>query len=210
MFDRSQEHHQNLIARKPNSALNKHWQTDHPELTEAPNFKHSLVKTFKTSTERQVYEAVMIDSVKCQNILNSKAEYRHNALVRRSIVFREELWKPDDPSLAENHCQNEQKPLGQPTLTSGEEQNTFGSQYKQRKRKAKQDASNSQNILSIPPDSDKSTRSEPNTQAIFSQSLGPQGNDESEPKTHSNRVQVCIKGKVISSLKPIAKKRRTK
>ena len=66
-------------------------------------FSHTVLKSFKTSTERQVYEAVMIENTKCDQILNSKSEYRHNALVRQVIEYRGEMWASEDETLPENN-----------------------------------------------------------------------------------------------------------
>ena len=74
------------------SVLFKHWQKEYPTLKNPPKFKHSIVKTFKTAKERQVYEALALDTISCNQIVNLKSEYRHNALVRQIIEYRGEMW----------------------------------------------------------------------------------------------------------------------
>ena len=42
-------------------------------MNEAPEFSPTCLKTYKTSTERQVGEAVMIENLPCDIIMNSKS-----------------------------------------------------------------------------------------------------------------------------------------
>ena len=87
-YDRASEQAQNLRNQSESSALFKHWKICHPEEEEAPIFDYKCLRSYKTSTERQVAEAVFIDSIPYDIILNSKAEYRHNSLVRHRIEFK--------------------------------------------------------------------------------------------------------------------------
>ena len=75
LHDRSLEHHQKLVAQKNDSALYKHWQKAHGDQEEPPKFSHKVIRSFRTSTERQVFEAITINNIKCDQILDSKAEY---------------------------------------------------------------------------------------------------------------------------------------
>ena len=205
LFDRSSEHEKNLRDQSTSSALYKHWQKDHQNMQDPPQFSHTVLKTFKTSTERQVYEAVMIENTECDQILNSKSEYRHNALVRQGIEYRGELWANEDESLADNNCQ---KSIGRPQTPPTKEGNegSFQTQFKQRRAKRKADhqtetdaSSNSTQNLGTnlspqnTPRPDKSTQqSEDTTKHNLC--------DENEPHTLP-RVQVYAKGKLVEHLR---------
>ena len=204
--DRSSEYMKNLEAKKDSSALYKHWQNKHQDLHEPPEYAHTVVKTFKTSTERQVYEAVTIDSIECNMILNSKAEYRHNALVRQTIEFRGEIWTPEELSLAENYCQNERNsPSPQSQGTSN-----FNEQFKQRKgqRKAKTDT---QTDVIQPQNRSDFSNDTPRTIQNLSQKSHNHDQKEPfqdgvEPKIHQ-RVQVFAQGRHVRSLRDVKIKR---
>ena len=206
-FDRSSEHMKNLESRKESSALYKHWQNKHHNLLEPPEYAHSVVRTFKTSTERQVFEAVSIDTVECNMIMNSKAEYRHNALVRQTIEFRGEIWAPEEPNLADNHCQNERNPPSPQNLGTS---NNFNEQFRQRKgkRKAKTDVQTdaTQSCIKSNNPLDTPRANQELTQKSNSHEHERPLQDGVEPNTHQ-RVQVFAKGRRIESLKDVKTKR---
>ena len=53
-FDRASEQAQNLKNHSEGSALYKHWKICHPQEEEPPAFEYKCLKSFKTSTERQL------------------------------------------------------------------------------------------------------------------------------------------------------------
>ena len=187
------------------SALYKHWQKDHQNMQDPPQFSHTVLKTFKTSTERQVYEAVMIENTECDQILNSKSEYRHNALVRQVIEYRGELWANEDENLADNNCQ---KPVGRPQTPPNQEgdEGSFQNQFKQRRAKRKADhqtetdaVSNSTQNLGTHLSPQNTPRPNKSTQQSEDTSKQPLC-DGDEPHTLP-RVHMYTKGKLVQHLK---------
>ena len=133
-YDRSLEQVKNLRNKQESSALYKHWQICHPEMSEAQEFSHTCLKTYKTSTERQVGEAVMIDNLPCDIIMNSKSEFRQNSLVRHRIEFKGAIWQENLPGAPETGDQNKS---GTPNPPEPVDDSSFSNQFKQRKLKRK-------------------------------------------------------------------------
>ena len=125
-FDRSIEHLKGLESRTESNALFKHWQIYHKELQEPPDFRFKCLKTFKTSTERQVAEAVFIENLPCDIIMNSKAEYRHNSLIRHRIEFKGVIWQDNLP-------ESKTDPITLPEPKDNNEVSLLHKQFKQRK-----------------------------------------------------------------------------
>ena len=98
-----------------------------------PEFKFSSVKTFKTSTERQDAEAIMIDNSPAEELLNSKAEYGHNPIISQTTELKGAIWQdPTDDELTDPGPSNRSEPIDTHI-------DPFLYQYKQRKLKRKAD-----------------------------------------------------------------------
>ena len=71
-FSRNQEHEDNYANQRPESFINNHQQEMHGG--QEPDFKCSVLKTFKDPLSRQVCEGVQIRRLP-GGVLNSKLEY---------------------------------------------------------------------------------------------------------------------------------------
>ena len=65
-----------------NYAVVKHWQENHRELEEPPDYKYQLISSHRTATERQIWESLYIENEKCDILLNGKGEWGLNVLPR--------------------------------------------------------------------------------------------------------------------------------
>ena len=80
-----------MRARDLSNAFAKHLHEDHPEaaaIQVQDAFSFQVLRTFEKPLERQVAEAVAIQSCKADTLLNSKSEWEQPA-VERLIVTRE-------------------------------------------------------------------------------------------------------------------------
>ena len=55
----------------------------------------ALVKCFKTVLQRQIYEAVKINQLKCDFTMNSRSEWNHQPIPRIKIQVREKIESMD-------------------------------------------------------------------------------------------------------------------
>ena len=60
---------------------------DHPELHEPPKYKFSIIKTYRTSLERQIGEAIEIATQDPATLINTETEWGVNPLPQQSVVF---------------------------------------------------------------------------------------------------------------------------
>ena len=74
LWDRTVQHLVALKGRQSTSFLWKHWSAHH-ETEETPNFSVKLTGRYRTSAERQIGEALEIDSFRIDQLLNSMKEY---------------------------------------------------------------------------------------------------------------------------------------
>ena len=89
LWDRTVEHLAALKSRQSSSFLRKHWSTHH-ETEETPNFSVKLTGIFKTSAERQIREALEIDSFRMDQLMNSKKEYGANSVIRQTVLYKDQ------------------------------------------------------------------------------------------------------------------------
>ena len=82
-WDRSREHHQALLSGNKSYAIVKHQEIHHPEST--PNFTFKLNKSWPSSLQRQIWEAMMIENTPTHELMNSRSEYGGNSIPRVSI-----------------------------------------------------------------------------------------------------------------------------
>ena len=69
----------------------KHWETDHQQ-QEQPEYSFEVLRSFRSSLERQIFEAITIDEASPDVRLNSKAEWGGNRIPR--LVIDPESQKP--------------------------------------------------------------------------------------------------------------------
>ena len=82
-WDRSRDHADALRSRDETYAVVKHWVKDHPE--GQPSYKFEVMRSFKSSLERQVMESIQIDEEDPEVRLNSKSEWGSNKIPRLMI-----------------------------------------------------------------------------------------------------------------------------
>ena len=90
-WDRSRDHIQALKSRDDSYAVVKHWETDHQQ-QEQPEYSFEVLRSFRSSLERQIFESILIDEASPEVRLNSKAEWGGNRIPR--LVIDPESQKP--------------------------------------------------------------------------------------------------------------------
>ena len=90
LYERAEEHWQDVQSGKLESHMLKHWQTEHMLEEGQPRFKIRLVKTCTDALTRQISESVRIN-LRGTNVINSKSEYSRCCLPRLTIDI--EGWK---------------------------------------------------------------------------------------------------------------------
>ena len=120
-----------LRKQDTNYAIVKHWHESHQHMETPPDFSISLVRSHKSSLERQIHEAVSIELADPQVILmNGKSEWGQNRVPR--VVNKLE----EDANKSPTNCNrkrppDEQEPVATKTATPDPE--SFQGQYKKRK-----------------------------------------------------------------------------
>ena len=72
-----------------NNAFAKHLEIHHPDrMGDKRAFRFSVLRTFKSSLMRQIWEAVKIHQAKADTSLNSRSEW-HQPCIDRIVVTRE-------------------------------------------------------------------------------------------------------------------------
>ena len=102
LLDRSLEHLANLRRREENSVLLRHWKEEHSE-EEVPVFQFHLQGRHRTSTERQLKEALNIQYSKADILMNAKTEFGRNCLVMQTTEFDEKKGVQTGQEDAEPH-----------------------------------------------------------------------------------------------------------
>ena len=88
-YVRIKEHFDIIERRDPSNAFSKHLQEHHPaRIGDKMAFRFKVVRTFRSSLMRQIWEAVKIHGSKATIVLNSKAEWMQPA-IDRIVVTRE-------------------------------------------------------------------------------------------------------------------------
>ena len=82
-WDRSEDHRNALRTEDESYAIVKHWKNDHKETK--PEFQFKVLKSYRSSLDRQISEAIIIDNEPPQNLLNSKSEWGSNRIPRLII-----------------------------------------------------------------------------------------------------------------------------
>ena len=69
LYDRAKDHFSALRKQDTNYAIVKHWHESHQHMETPPDFSISLVRSHKSSLERQIHGAVLIELADPQVIL---------------------------------------------------------------------------------------------------------------------------------------------
>ena len=85
-YSRGLEHIAGLNKKSKDSVLWRHIQEKHPNFVTQPNFIMTVTSTHESALDRQVMEAVNIDSTPQAVLINSKQEFRHNCLWRTTLT----------------------------------------------------------------------------------------------------------------------------
>ena len=87
--NRSKEHQEGYIKKKPKSALWKHWVTHHGHMEPMEvhqAFEMTLLTGHKSNLHRMAAEAIMIEQSNPQTLMNSKSEWSRNKLIRQTVT----------------------------------------------------------------------------------------------------------------------------
>ena len=74
-WDRSGEHLAALKYKRESNALVKHWILNHEGMQSPPQFKFEVITTCRSSLERQIKEAIAIQNIETDILMNSKGEW---------------------------------------------------------------------------------------------------------------------------------------
>ena len=146
-WDRSSEHINALKTKNEKNALVKHWLEYHGDQQSPPDFQSGVITTCRSALERQIKEAIHIQTSKLDILLNSKGEWGLNMIPQLKIteggdLVDDQLTDRKDQKLTET---------SQVNTASKEPKDNFFNQYSQRKRRLKeQKASESGNPINGP------------------------------------------------------------
>ena len=90
-WDRSEDHRNALRTEDETYAIVKHWKIEHKEAK--PEFQFKVVKSYRSSLDRQISEAILIDNEPPQHLLNSKSEWGSNRIPR--LIIDPECQRPE-------------------------------------------------------------------------------------------------------------------
>ena len=91
--DRQREHENALRNNNETYAIVKHQLNVHPD--QPPAFEYKFHQSWKTSLDRQIGEALLINEANKDTLLNSRSEWGHNS-VPRLVVHKDN--EPPDPT----------------------------------------------------------------------------------------------------------------
>ena len=139
MWDRIQEHFSKLESGANYSALLKHWRALHQDTLRQPRFTAKKVGAYKTSTVRQIREAIRIDAADYHHLMNSKSEWGQNAIPRQTTTLNDEIWenanlrkKFQEEDSTKDAPNGEKKRATQP-------EGPFEQQYSQRRKRLREE-----------------------------------------------------------------------
>ena len=96
LFDRSKEHEQALRTKNNKYSIVKHWEEMHSNRLDPPEYSYRVLKSHKTSFERQIWEGILINNKKCDNKLNCKGKWGINLIP--TIKVTTPLGDPKEPT----------------------------------------------------------------------------------------------------------------
>ena len=75
LYDRAKDHFQALEKKDSTYAVVKHWQESHGDMVRPPSYSIQLVSAHKSSLERQIKEAILIELESPDvELINGKSE----------------------------------------------------------------------------------------------------------------------------------------
>ena len=88
----------------------KHWLKDHPE--GQPQYEFKVMRSFRSSLERQIMESIYIDDEDPEVRLNSRSEWGSNK-VPRLMIDPDSKYKPGEQDQNNGQSPEEQESQGQ-------------------------------------------------------------------------------------------------
>ena len=132
LWDRIREHMDGLDRQTEANCLVKHWRELHSG-HEAPKFEVKVRGRYKTATERQVAEGVLIETEKYDHLLNSKTEWGRNSIPRQVTQFDRET--DTDREARQKNNKRKERPQTVISEVCTEETDLFKDQYSQRRKR---------------------------------------------------------------------------
>ena len=74
-MDRSKDHEKDIRGKVTSNAMVRHWPECHQDSENPPNYTYEVIAQYKSSLQRQLMEALLIDREECDVILNGKGEW---------------------------------------------------------------------------------------------------------------------------------------
>ena len=134
-WDRSSEHINALKTKNEKNALVKHWVETHGDQQSPPDFQFGVITTCRSALERQIKEAIHIQTSKLDILLNSKGEWGLNMIPQLKITEGGDL--VDDQLTDKRDHKLTETP--QVSMDNREDsKNNFFSQHSQRKRRLRE------------------------------------------------------------------------
>ena len=117
-------------------------------MNDPPAYKFEALESHKTAIQRQLTEALNIESENPDCIINGRGEYGNNRIPRLKLTIENEIYNanPSHPQIAPPAGASSSLAEQPPDHSSNAQCNpsdSFSQQFSQRKRKAKQEALNS-------------------------------------------------------------------
>ena len=126
LYERASEHWEGLKNQTEESVLTRHWRECHEDRASQPEFRIKLVGTCRTSTERQIKEALLINSEDSDCLINNKSEWGQNPVPRQATEFKDRIWEDrEDP-------EGQQRQQARTRVET--ESSDFNSQFRQRRK----------------------------------------------------------------------------
>ena len=143
--DRIGEHFSALEKQSSTSCLVKHWEEFHGGNNDPPGYSVKILGRHRSSTERQISEALAIEHGDHHNLLNSKSEWGMNSIPRQGVKFRDTLWE-DRQSVpgGDRPGKNKRNRVGTDSVRDSEtseviQNELFTDQYAQRRKRMRID-----------------------------------------------------------------------
>ena len=117
-------------------------------MNDPPSYKFEALESHKTAIQRQLTEALNIESENPDCIINGRGEYGNNRIPRLKLTIENEIYNanPSHPQIAPPAGASSSLAEQPPDHSSNAQctpSDSFSQQFSQRKRKAKQEALNS-------------------------------------------------------------------
>ena len=81
-WDMSHDYLTALKTRNETYAIVRHWSQDHSDMGQPSDFKFEVMRKCRTSLQRQILEAILINKTPCDQILTGRGEWGFNVIPR--------------------------------------------------------------------------------------------------------------------------------